>query len=75
MHPDADIQPHFGRPNRTMARVVHQALILFNRGDQNAAIDLLKRQGIPLNVVERVILRRGPRRRSNSQFGALSDKG
>lgn len=58
------IASHYGRPNHHMAKVVHDALRLFRHQQPEAAIALLKKHDIPLPVVERVILRRGPRRRS-----------
>jgi hypothetical protein len=58
------IAPHFGRPNHRMAQVVHDALRLFKLKQADAAAALLKQHDIPLPVVERVIFRRGPRRRS-----------
>ena len=51
-----------GRPNLHMENVVHRALRLFNRQQADAAIALMKKYDIPLPVVERAILRRGPRR-------------
>jgi hypothetical protein len=47
-----------------MAQVVHDALRLFKLKQADAAAALLKQHDIPLPVVERVIFRRGPRRRS-----------
>jgi hypothetical protein len=51
-----------GRPNLHMENAVLRALRLFNRQQADAAIALMKKHDIPLPVVERPILRRGPRR-------------
>jgi hypothetical protein len=59
-----NLNKNYGRPNRKMARVVHEALVLFHLEQRDAAIALFQQNDIPLHVVERVILRRGPRRKT-----------
>lgn len=54
---------NLGRPNQTTARMVHEVLYLFSRGQRHQALALAQQHHIPLDVVERVILRRGPRRK------------
>lgn len=49
-----------------MAKAVHNALRLFKCSQRDAAIALLKKHDVPLPVVERVILQRGPRRRPSA---------
>ncbi len=57
------LEPDYGRPNQRMAKAVRDAQKLFHMQAPDEAIALLKQNDIPLPVVERVILRRGPSRR------------
>ena len=57
------LEPDYGRPNQRMAKAVRDAQKLFQAQAPDEAIALLKQNDIPLPVVERVILRRGPSRR------------
>lgn len=52
-----------GRPNQVVARHVHEVLFLFTRGQREQALTLAQQHHIPLEVLERVVLRRGPRRK------------
>lgn len=57
------LETNYGRPNQRMAKAVQDAQWLFHQQYPDAAIALLKKNDIPLPVVERVILRRGPSRK------------
>jgi hypothetical protein len=46
-----------------MARVVHEVLFLFHQGQRDQALSLAQHHNVPLDVLERVVLRRGRRRK------------
>ena len=52
-----------GRTDREPAIVVEQAGLLFQVGRTDEALRLLKTHGVPVDVVERVLLRKGERRK------------
>lgn len=60
-------KPALGRPNQIMSKVVYQIQYLFNRGQRQEALALAHSHQVPLHVLERVVLRRGPRRKHNAQ--------
>jgi hypothetical protein len=63
MKTSAEPDSTLGRPDQATARVVHEVLYLFNRGQREQALALAQQYNVPLEVMERVVLRRGPRRK------------
>jgi hypothetical protein len=63
MKPSSEPDSLIGRPNRVMARVVHEVLFLFHQGQRDQALALAQHHHVPLDVLERVVLRRGRRRK------------
>ena len=63
MNTPTETSSTFGRPDHETARVVQEVLYLFNQGQRDKALELAQEHKVPFEVIERVLLRHGPRRK------------